>query len=77
STIILDEAQERMLATDYLMAFLTTLAKPRSELTIIIISAKLDTNSTRSSYGSAAPVFKVPGRIHPTEVHYTTKREPD
>ena len=42
STIILDEAHERTLATDILMALLKALAKKRSDLKIIVMSATLD-----------------------------------
>ncbi|KAG7090599.1 hypothetical protein E1B28_009702 [Marasmius oreades] len=81
STIILDEAHERTLATDILMALLKDLAKRRADLKIIIMSATLDALKFQKYFGlskkSTAPLLKVPGRTYPIEVFYTQEPEPD
>jgi pre-mRNA-splicing factor ATP-dependent RNA helicase DHX15/PRP43 len=80
SAIILDEANERSLATDILMGLLKALAKKRADLKIIVMSATLDALKFQKyfsiSSNEAAPLFKVHGRTFPIEVirvHAPTK----
>ncbi|KAF9036062.1 P-loop containing nucleoside triphosphate hydrolase protein [Hymenopellis radicata] len=75
------DAHERTLATDILMGLLKDLAKRRSDLKLIIMSATLDALKFQKYFGitagAPAPLFKVPGRTHPVEVFYTQEPEPD
>ena len=81
STIILDEAHERTLSTDVLMALLKELCLRREDLKIIIMSATLDAEKFRSYFalekGKHAPLLAVPGRTYPVEVFYTAEPEKD
>jgi pre-mRNA-splicing factor ATP-dependent RNA helicase DHX15/PRP43 len=86
STIILDEAHERTLATDILIALLKKIAQNRPDLKIIIMSAMLDAQKFQKYFSLRdgksgrvvqVPLFKVPGRTHQVEVFYTQEPEPN
>ena len=80
STLILDEAHERTLATDVLMGLLKEVAVRRPDLKIIIMSATLDAQKFQTYFtvgGEQAPLQAVPGRTYPVEIFYTQAPERD
>ncbi|CAF2400817.1 unnamed protein product [Rotaria sp. Silwood2] len=74
--VLLDEAHERTLATDILMGLLKEVAKQRSDLKIIVMSATLDAGKFQD-YFDKAPLLTIPGRTFPVEIFYTPEPERD
>lgn len=72
-TIIIDEAHERSLNIDFLMAYLRGLQSKRPDLKLIITSATIDADRFAEHFSDAegpAAIFNVEGRGYPVETRY-------
>ncbi|RHN65635.1 putative RNA helicase [Medicago truncatula] len=69
SCIIVDEAHERSINTDLLLALIKNLLSKRVEMRLIIMSATADAKQL-SDYFYGCGIFRVPGRNFPVEVRY-------
>lgn len=70
---IIDEAHERSLNIDFLLAYLHGVLRRRPELRLIITSATIDAERFAEHFaddGRAAPIVSVEGRGYPVEVRY-------
>ncbi|KAB2628015.1 pre-mRNA-splicing factor ATP-dependent RNA helicase DHX16 [Pyrus ussuriensis x Pyrus communis] len=76
SVMMVDEAHERTLSTDILFGLVKDIARFRPDLKLLISSATLDAEKF-SDYFDSAPIFKIPGRRYPVEIHYTKAPEAD
>ncbi|WFD31599.1 RNA helicase [Malassezia sp. CBS 17886] len=74
SVIMIDEAHERTLSTDILFGLVKDIARFRPDLKLIISSATLDAEKF-SEFFDDAPIFYVPGRRFPVDIHYTPQPE--
>ena len=76
SVIILDEAHERTVSTDVLMGLLKEIMTKNVYIKLLVMSATLDALKFQK-YFDNAPLIKVPGRLHPVEIYYTSEPEKD
>lgn len=74
SALMIDEAHERTVHTDILLALVKDLARERPDLKLLISSATM--NATKfSEYFDDAPIFNIPGRRYPVDIYYTPAPE--
>ena len=69
--IIIDEAHERNLYTDLLLALVKDCVKKRPDLKVIVTSATLDKDLFSKFF--ECEVLEVPGRLFPVDIIYEPK----
>lgn len=74
SCIMIDEAHERTLATDILVGLLKDILPQRKDLKVLISSATMNAKKF-SEFFNDCPIFNVPGRRYPVDIHYTLQPE--
>ncbi|KAG6000564.1 hypothetical protein E4U21_005340 [Claviceps maximensis] len=74
SALMIDEAHERTVHTDILLALIKDLARDRKDLKLLISSATMNA-SKFAQYFDDAPIFNIPGRRYPVDIYYTPAPE--
>lgn len=77
SIIILDEAHERSVNSDVLLAIVKQIAINRKELKIVIMSATLEIPKFQKYFWNSQSVVKVEGRTFPIEIYNTLAPQSD
>lgn len=74
SALMIDEAHERTVHTDILLALVKDLSRERPDLKLLISSATMNAEKF-ASYFDDAPIFNIPGRRYPVDIYYTPAPE--
>ncbi|KAH8195315.1 hypothetical protein TruAng_010508 [Truncatella angustata] len=74
SALMIDEAHERTVHTDILLAILKDLSRERPDLKLLISSATMNAEKF-AKYFDDAPIFNIPGRRYPVDIYYTPAPE--
>lgn len=74
SALMIDEAHERTVHTDILLALVKDLARERKDLKLLISSATMNAEKF-AAYFDDAPIFNIPGRRYPVDIYYTPAPE--
>ncbi|KPM42762.1 Pre-mRNA-splicing factor ATP-dependent RNA helicase-like protein cdc28 [Neonectria ditissima] len=74
SAIMIDEAHERTVHTDILLALVKDLSRERPDLKLLISSATMNAEKF-AQYFDDAPIFNIPGRRYPVDIYYTPAPE--
>jgi pre-mRNA-splicing factor ATP-dependent RNA helicase DHX16 len=74
SVVMIDEAHERGVNSDLLLGIIKDVARARPDLKLLISSATMNA-SKFAEYFDDAPIFNIPGRRYPVDIHYTPQPE--
>ena len=74
SALMIDEAHERTVPTDIACGLLKDITKARPDLKLLVSSATMDAKKFQR-YFDNAPIFNIPGRRYPVDLHYTPQPE--
>ncbi|KAL6922203.1 hypothetical protein FSST1_006229 [Fusarium sambucinum] len=74
SALMIDEAHERTVHTDILLALIKDLSRERPDLKLLISSATMNAEKF-AQYFDDAPIFNIPGRRYPVDIYYTPSPE--
>lgn len=74
SCMIIDEAHERSTSTDIALAILKSQIEEGSKMKLLVSSATMNAQAF-SDYFGGAPIFNIPGRRFPVDIHYTSQAE--
>ncbi|KAG7193724.1 uncharacterized protein KQ657_000414 [Scheffersomyces spartinae] len=74
SCIMIDEAHERTLSTEIILSLLKDIILHRKDLKLLIASATINADKF-STFFNGAPIFSIPGRRFPVDIHYTKNPE--
>lgn len=72
--LMIDEAHERTVSTEIILSLLKDILEIRKDLKLIVASATINAQKF-SDFFDGAPIFKIPGRRFPVDVHYTKNPE--
>jgi pre-mRNA-splicing factor ATP-dependent RNA helicase DHX15/PRP43 len=81
--IVLDEAHERGLQSDILLALLKKLINQKrdqphlGQLKLVVMSATIEIDRFVNYFEEQVPVLSIPGRCFPVEIYYTREPEED
>lgn len=72
--LMIDEAHERTVSTEIILSLLKDIIQIRKDLKLIIASATMNAEKF-SNFFDEAPIFNIPGRRFPVDIHYTRNPE--
>ena len=72
--LMIDEAHERTVSTEIILSLLKDIIQVRKDLKLVIASATINAEKF-SAFFNDAPIFRIPGRRFPVDIHYTKNPE--